>query len=226
MNRGDRRLRRAAGKSDTIDAEAAARSVLAGQSTAIPKTADGAVEIMRQLKVALDTAVKARTAAIITLKQIIVTASPGLRETLQGLTAHARRTRCAGLRPGPLDTPAAAKHTRLALARRWITLDEEIATHDRHLVRLTTETAPTLREGFGVGAGTAAEMLILFGDTPTGFAPKPRSRSCVAPVRSRPRPGEPPAGIGSIGAVTDTPTPPSIEPCSSACGSTSRPSNT
>ena len=37
VNRGDRRLRRAAGKSDTIDAEAAARSVLAGQSTAVPK---------------------------------------------------------------------------------------------------------------------------------------------------------------------------------------------
>ena len=84
MNRGDRRLRRAAGKSDTIDAEAAARSVLAGQSTAIPKTADGAVEIMRQLKVARDTAVKARTAAMITLKQIIVTASPGLRENAPG----------------------------------------------------------------------------------------------------------------------------------------------
>ena len=71
VNRGDRRLRRAVGKSDTIDAEAAARSVLAGQSTAIPKTADGAVEIMRQLKVARDTAVKARTAAMITLKQIM-----------------------------------------------------------------------------------------------------------------------------------------------------------
>ena len=60
VNRGDRRLRRAAGKSDTLDAEAAARSVLAGQSTATPKTADGAVEMMRQLKIARDTAVKAR----------------------------------------------------------------------------------------------------------------------------------------------------------------------
>ena len=60
VNRGDRRTRRAAGKSDTIDAEVAARSVLAGQSTAIPKTADGAVEMMRQLKITRDTAVKAR----------------------------------------------------------------------------------------------------------------------------------------------------------------------
>ena len=82
VNRGDRRTRRIAGKSDTVDAETAARSVLAGQSTAIPKTADGAVEMMRHLKVARRTAVKARTSAMITLKQIVVTAPPELRETL------------------------------------------------------------------------------------------------------------------------------------------------
>ena len=56
--------------------------------------------------------------------------------------------------------------TLRALARRWTTLAEEIATHDRHLERLTTETSPTLRASFGVGAHTAAEMLILFGDNP------------------------------------------------------------
>ena len=167
VNRGDRRLRRTAGKSDTIDAEAAARSVLAGQSTAIPKTADGAVEMIRQLKVARGTAVKARTSAMLTLKQIVVTASPALRETLQHLTDQALLTRCARLRSGPIDSPtASAKHTLRALARRWIALAEEIGTHDRHLDRLTTDTSPTLREGFGVGAGTAAEMLIIFGDNP------------------------------------------------------------
>ena len=112
VNRGDRRTRRAAGKSDTIDAEVAARSVLAGQSTAISKTADGAVEMMRQLKITRDTAVKARTTAMNTLKQIVVHASPVLREALHDLTDHGLLTRCAGLRPGPLDTPpASAKHT-------------------------------------------------------------------------------------------------------------------
>ena len=40
VNRGDRRTRRIAGKADPVDAETAARAVLAGQSTAIPKTAD------------------------------------------------------------------------------------------------------------------------------------------------------------------------------------------
>ena len=141
--------------------------MLAGQSTAIPKTADGAVEMMRQLKIARDTAVKARTTAMITLKRIVVNAPPVLREALQDLTDRGLLTRCAGLRPGPLDTPAAsAKHTLRALARRWLALAEEITTHDRHLARLTTETSPTLRDGFGVGAHTAAEMLIIFGDNP------------------------------------------------------------
>ena len=68
VNRGDRRTRRSNGKSDTIDAELAARSVLSGESTAIPKSADGASEILRQLKIARDTAVKSGTQAIIALK--------------------------------------------------------------------------------------------------------------------------------------------------------------
>ena len=167
VNRGDRHTRRAVGKSDTVDAESAARSVLAGQATATPKTGDGVVEMIRQLKIARDTAGKARTAAMVTLKQIVVNAPPHLREALHALTDHRLLTRCAALRPGPLDTPtAAAKHTLRALARRWLALAEEIATHDQHLTRLTTEAAPTLLEGFGVGALTAAQMLIIFGDNP------------------------------------------------------------
>ena len=107
--------------------------------------------MMRQLKITRDTAVKARTTAMNTLKQIIVHAPPELREALHDLTDHGLLTRCAGLRPGPIDTlTASAKHTLRALARRWIALSEEIAIHDQHLARLTTETAPTLREGFGV----------------------------------------------------------------------------
>ena len=171
VNRVDRRLRRAAGKSDTSDAEAAARAVLAGQATATPKTADGAVEMMRQLKVARDSAVKARTTAMSTLTQILVNAPPVLREPLQALTDRALVTRCAGLRPGPLDTPVASgTHTLRSLARRWLTLADEITTHDLHLARLTAETSPTLREGFAVGANTAAAM---FGDNP-----EPDDRLC------------------------------------------------
>ena len=54
--KGERRL---SGKSDTIDAEHAAREVLAGKATATPKHADGIVEAIRLVKIARDTAVKA-----------------------------------------------------------------------------------------------------------------------------------------------------------------------
>ena len=67
--------------------------------------------MMRQLQITRDTAVKARPTAMHTLKQIVVHASPVLRETLHDLTDHGLLTRCARLRPGPLDTPtASAKH--------------------------------------------------------------------------------------------------------------------
>ncbi len=52
VDRPDRRARRHRGKFDTVDAEAAARAVLAGTATGTPKTRDGAVEAIRALKVA------------------------------------------------------------------------------------------------------------------------------------------------------------------------------
>lgn len=82
VNRGNRQARRTTGKSDTADAEVAARQVLAGVATAVPKTADGQVEMIRQIKIARDTAVKARTSAIITLKQIVVNAPASLGTSL------------------------------------------------------------------------------------------------------------------------------------------------
>ena len=49
VNRGDRRSRRNNGKTDTLDAEAAARAVLSGEAVAVPKHADGAAEMIRQI---------------------------------------------------------------------------------------------------------------------------------------------------------------------------------
>ena len=70
VGRPNRQLRRQSGKSDAVDAEAAARAVLAGQADGPPKSGDGEVEMIRHLKVARDTAVKARTQAMVTLKAI------------------------------------------------------------------------------------------------------------------------------------------------------------
>ena len=52
--------------------------MLAGAAD-VPKTADGHVEMIRQVKIARDTARKGRTTAIITLKAMIVNAPAELR---------------------------------------------------------------------------------------------------------------------------------------------------
>ncbi len=155
------------GKSDTLDAEAAARSVLAGTAAIVPKTGDGHAEMIRQIKIARDTARKGRTSAIITLKTIVVNAPAELRESLDGLPDKQLLKRCSLYRPGDIDTTSdSAKHSLRALAKRWFDLDTEIADHDRLLDRLTAEASPTLRDGYGIGPDTAAEMLIVFGDNP------------------------------------------------------------
>ena len=61
VNRPNRRLRHQHGKSDPLDAESAARTVLSGQADARPKAGTSSVEMIRHLKVARDTAVKSRT---------------------------------------------------------------------------------------------------------------------------------------------------------------------
>lgn len=183
--RTDRRDRRLRGKSDTLDAENAARSALNGTSTSVPKTNDGVVEMIRQIKVAKDVAVKARTSAMISLKAVLVTADPELREQLQPLTKMALIDRCAGLRPGPVTTvTAATKHTLRSIARRWQQLHDEIKTHEKLLEELTSQLVPQLVDAFGVGADTAAEMLIVAGDNINRVRSEPAwARLCgVAPI--------------------------------------------
>ena len=83
VNRPDRSTRYRKGKSDPTNAEMAARAVLAGVANATPKSGEGEVEMIRMLKSAKDSAVKARTQAVNQMKALVVTALPAeLRETL------------------------------------------------------------------------------------------------------------------------------------------------
>lgn len=168
VNRPNRQLRRQRGKSDIVDAEAAARAVLAGHADASPKSGDGEVEMIRHLKIARDTALKSRTQAMVTLKTLLVNAPQGLRE--QFITVTGRMTLIRGLaalRPGPLiSTTASAKTALRALARRWLALNGEIREHDAALESLVRKRAPALMAAPGISTGTVAEMMIVLGDNP------------------------------------------------------------
>jgi transposase len=167
VNRPDRATRRRRGKSDPVDADAAARTVQAGEATGVPKAQDGVVEMLRALRVARQTAVKARTQAINAIKALLVTAPSELREQLDGLATPKLVGAAAVLEPGALTTPTAATMLALrGLAQRYQHLDAEISLLTSRLDQLTTRTAPALRQLLGIGPDSAAALLIAAGDNP------------------------------------------------------------
>ena len=114
VNRPNRATRRVRGKSDPIDAEAAARAVLAGVATAVPKAHSGVVEAIRVIFVARRGAVRARTAAINTLHQMIITAPLRLATSCSRWPAESRSRRAPGSTLKTSPTRAAPPDSRCA----------------------------------------------------------------------------------------------------------------
>ncbi|MDP9478738.1 MAG: IS110 family transposase [Actinomycetota bacterium] len=196
VGRPKRRDQHRSGKSDPIDAELAARAVLAGTAIGEAKGTEGRVEMIRVLRVARRSAVKARAQAANQLKGLLVTAPEGLRAELRGLSTAKLVRRAAGFRPGePHNVASATKSALRSVARRHRHLSEEIRELDGQLERLVTETAPALVAVHGVGVDTAATLLVAAGEDPKrlksesafahmcGVAPVPASSGKV--VRHR-----------------------------------------
>jgi transposase len=221
--RPDRSTRRRQGKSDPIDAQAAARATLAGVAVTTPKTRDGQVEMIRLLRVARRGAMKARVAAAEQLYGVLYSAPEELRQPLLGLTTKALVRACAAMRPGPLTSPTAATKTTLrTLARRWQQLQAELDQLDTQLQALVTSVAPTLVALPGSGSRPPASCWSPPATIPSGWAPKPPSRICAAPPLSPP-PRAAPIATGSIAAATAGPTTPCGASPWSGCAATHRP---
>jgi transposase len=143
VNRPDRAARRRQGKTDTIDATAAAHAVLSARTTTTAKTADGSVEMLLMFKLARASAVKSRTQAIDQLKAVIVNADPALRETLTGLTSTALIRHCAALPPGtPTDVVSATAYTLRRLAQRIQALTSEARDLELQITATVTAHRP------------------------------------------------------------------------------------
>ena len=82
VNRPDRATRRSRGTSDRTDAENAARAVLSGKATAVPKEQSGAAEAMRSVSVTRRSAVKAKTQAINQLRALLISGPQNVRQRL------------------------------------------------------------------------------------------------------------------------------------------------
>jgi len=168
VERPKRRHLRRKGKSDPIDAESAARAVLAGEAAGVPKSGDGRVEMVRTLRSARRSAAKARVQAANLLKATLVTAPEELRRRLRGLPTKELVAVAARFRPGgePQDVEAATRFALRSVARRHQALSEEIDELDARLERLVGKAAPELIRLPGVGTNHAATLLVLAGDNP------------------------------------------------------------
>lgn len=164
VDRPDRKARRFDGKSDPIDAEAAARAVLSGRATGTPKTKNGVVEAIRSLEVVYHGAVKDRTRAINQFKALLVTAPETLRASLRGLDFGAQLQR---VRRSVHSDDIVEVETRLALrelAGRIAFLDAQTARLEGRIAKLTGQASPALVGISGVGPHVAAQLLAAAGD--------------------------------------------------------------
>jgi transposase len=169
IDRPDRKARRWQGKSDPVDAEAAARAALTARRTGTPKDRDGRVEALRSLRIARRSAVKQRSDVIRQMQALVITAPEPLRSRLRELGNVALVDRCAAGRPDPAGAADPTTAVRIALrhlARRHQRLTEEIADLDDLLAPLVAAINPALLALNGVGVDVAGQLLVTAGDNP------------------------------------------------------------
>lgn len=164
--RPDRSARRRQGKSDPLDAYAAARIALAGNGVAVPKNEHTAA--LRALLTARRGAMKARTAAINQIKSLLVTAPAELRERYRCHSRTALIRALSRCRPHTQADPTAVAVLSAckAIAQRVEFLEAQNRELTAELDELVTTLNPGLRAAYGVGPDTAAQLLITAGGNP------------------------------------------------------------
>jgi transposase len=152
------RRERRRGKSDEIDAAAAARKLLAGEGLAELR-GFGRREQLRVLLLERRSAQTARCAALNQLHALVITSPPRLRARLERLRGLPLAKRAAVLRSSEECVPVLRR-----LGRRVLALAEEIDAVDRELLQLLRAVAPALLEECGVGPVCAAQLLVSSGE--------------------------------------------------------------
>ena len=166
VTRAVKSTRRLKGKSDPLDAYSAARTTLAGDGLATPK--DDTTAGLRALHIARRSAIKHRTAVINQIKAILISAPEEVREKYRGLTILRLVEAISRCRPDAQADPWAQSVLVAAkmLAQRVQFLQTQAEALQEQIDALVTDANPGLRAAYGVGADTAAQLLITAGTNP------------------------------------------------------------
>jgi transposase len=180
--RPERSVRRRRGKSDSIDAQQAARAVLSERAAAAVK--DAAVEALRALNNARRSAVKARTVAMNQIHHMLITAPSPVREKYRSVSDAPLIAALAACRPGTQEPTARAVLTALnALAQRHRYPTRQADALQDQIRDLARAANPHLMSLRGVGPNTAAQLLITAGGNPDRLRSEAFAALCgTAPV--------------------------------------------
>ena len=160
-NRPARASKRPGGKSDPADALRAARDALAAERHAQPR-ADGAREALRILLAARAQASTARTAAVNSLKALLLGAPASLRESLRDHSTAQQVRKCRTLRVTARQQIAEAtlRAELRRLAGHITNSDRELRANQVKLEELVRQVNPALLDQPGVGPMSAAQLLV------------------------------------------------------------------
>ena len=169
VDRPNRQARHRAGKTDAIDAIAAARAALSGTATGVPKTRTGPIEAIRVLTVARRSAASEWVVILNQMRHLCFTAPEEFRRRFSELSPIILVRTCAALKPRRSDDDI-VRFTTLStlreLGRRGLFLREQTRRLDAEMKPLINQVAPELLGVYGVGYHVAATLLIAAGDNP------------------------------------------------------------
>ena len=164
--RPKRSVRRRDGKSDPIDALAAAHSVLAGDGTSVPKSTDGWVEALRALNAERAQLVTAMTALSNSAKGLLTTAPEHIRERYRGLRTSIRMRRLAACRPSGNTVEQGMLVALKAAGKAWKALKEQADLLEKNMRLILEDHARPLLDIYCASTVTAATLAIVAGDNP------------------------------------------------------------
>ncbi|MFC6371377.1 IS110 family transposase, partial [Nonomuraea thailandensis] len=159
--RPKRPAQRGGRKTDALDAIRAAREALTSEHPILPRQR-GEREALRVLPTTRRSAVSATTAAINHLKVLIVSAPDDLRSEIRSMSSKAQISHCAN----PRERPSQNLEHRMTIpalrstAQRIQTLRAEAKTLEEEITALVNDVRPDLMEQIGVGAISAAQVLV------------------------------------------------------------------
>ncbi len=159
----ERGRRRGEGKDDAIDAERAARDVLAADGTSEPKLRGGWVDDLRSLLVAREHCVATKVEAYAAALSLVRTAPEEERRRWEGMSQNAMMDAMLGI--GKVGATA-LERSMLALARTWDTCSAEADALGGEIRSVLEESCPSLLAVYCCGPVSAAQLAVAAGENP------------------------------------------------------------